>query len=460
MSRPGQPAGRPLRHGSACIARSSPDGRVIATGGKDGSVILWDAATGHRIAEWPRLDNMISEIRFSPDGRRLLARGRDAGIRLGDAAAGHPTAHSLPHAGLIRDARFSPDGRLIATAGGDHTARLWDAATGQAIGSPLRHRLDVNRVAFSPDGRLLMTTADGTARIWEVGPVEVGAVAARLDGPPAVAEQGLAAPGPAFNRAGFGPGAVRVLLRERGASPVGRTRGPASRPARRSASRWPRIRTAAFSPDGQLLALASTDRPYFEGGGHQTTYRLWDVEAGRPASSLLPHINWVAATAFRPDGAAVATGDYSGAVHLWDVGAGRGSPARSTRAASCCRWPSAPTANLLAAGTAETAFRAVAWDLRTGRPLCEPIRFRSSVEHLTFSDDGALLAALANDATVRFLEVGTGRLLGEPLRFGGHPRGIAFSPGGRSLLTAGVGGDGTSTARLWDVRARGGRRRR
>jgi tetratricopeptide (TPR) repeat protein len=168
---------------------------------------------------------------------------------------------------------------------------------------------------------------------------------------------------------------------------------------------------------------------------------------------VLPHINWVAALAFRPDGAVLATGDFSGAVHLWDVrtGARIGGPLHA--GSIVFRLAFSPDGRVLAAGTAETVYQAVAWDLVTNRSIGEPIHFRGLVRHLAFSGDGTRLAAGSNDATVRLIEVATGRVIGEPLRNDGRVYGLAFGPDGRSLLTVSEGKGGTGTARLWDARS-------
>ena len=237
---------------------------------------------------------------------------------------------------------------------------------GRAIGSPLRHRLGCQpggllaRRPAAGDGR-----ADGTARIWEVDRPGRGGrwPAGWAPGRGRRRPRRPPDPGPRSTVPASARGGPGVLLRgETGRPSLVDLRGPASRPARRCGSAGRGSATLAFSPDGRLLAIASTTGiSRAEAAGPRV--ELWDAAAGRPASPLLPHINWVAAMAFRPDGAVLATGDYSGdRASLGRAYRGRGSPARSSRAASCCSWPSAPTDRVLAAGTAETGASAGPWD--------------------------------------------------------------------------------------------------
>ena len=62
---------------------------------------------------------------FSPDGCWVLTASRDGTARLWDAASGHPVAEPLQHTRRIAAAHFSPDGRWVITASEDRTAVIW-----------------------------------------------------------------------------------------------------------------------------------------------------------------------------------------------------------------------------------------------------------------------------------------------------------------------------------------------
>lgn len=149
----------------------SPDGALLATGGGDRTVRLWDPRTRTPIGEPFRgHTGWVRSVAFSPDGTLLATASGDRTVRLWDPHARTPIGEPLTeHVSWLYAMAFSPDGALLATGGDDHTVRLWDPHARTPVGEPLTGHADwVRSVAFSPDGTLLATASgDGTARLYE-----------------------------------------------------------------------------------------------------------------------------------------------------------------------------------------------------------------------------------------------------------------------------------------------------
>lgn len=115
----------------------SPDGRtVVAAGtcGKNGQVppqpdiVLWEAATGkERLSIVPN-DRQVKHIVFSPDGRLLASAGRWGTIQVWDAWTGKEVGRFTGHRGPINTLAFASDGKTLASGGADNTILVWDVS--------------------------------------------------------------------------------------------------------------------------------------------------------------------------------------------------------------------------------------------------------------------------------------------------------------------------------------------
>jgi len=157
---------------------SPPDGRWIATAGQDGAARVWEAATGSLLQELREHTGAVHAVSWSPGATHLATAGADGTAKIWDVPQG--TARTLTgHEGGILDLAWSPDGRTLATAGRDRTVRLWLAPGGQRRATLRGHTDEVLGVAFSPDGKRLASTGDDrTVRQYLVDVDELLAAAA------------------------------------------------------------------------------------------------------------------------------------------------------------------------------------------------------------------------------------------------------------------------------------------
>src|SRR5262249_52492551 len=101
------------------------DGRLLASGSKDGSLKLWDVESGKEVRALTGHQGGITSVEFSPDGQVLATAAWDGTIRLWDPTTGTAMRSiAVTHPGAIFYSRFSPDGRYLATANGNGTAYI------------------------------------------------------------------------------------------------------------------------------------------------------------------------------------------------------------------------------------------------------------------------------------------------------------------------------------------------
>jgi len=486
-------AGHPVRgadidlghRGAVYAVAVRADSRWIATAGDDHTVRLHDLVSG-ATRTLTGHSGPVRTAAFSPDGNTLVSGSDDRSARLWDVtdpgAARELGAPLTGQALTVHSVAFSPDATMLATGSDDQTFQLWslrDRAAAVALGPPVEaHEAAIWSLAFAPDGRTLATAArDGTAGLWSVidprRPVEVGqpmngshgalAAALFLDedtvltggqagnlqlwtlSPAVVAGHTGLVQAPSFDASGTlmatGSWDGQVLLwdtagvRPRLIStvlPVADDR---------------QVENVALAPDGRTLAVTRSD------SGDVLLFDTGTPTAPRFLTTLaVPDARYAHAIAFSPDSRQLVTACADTSVQVWDL-ADRDRPvARSGPLTGPQGWVNAvaftPDGSRLYGASADG--RLHSWDLRGGQRISTvSAEHRGSVNALSVSADGALVATGGDDQVVRVLRV-TGDGAEELAAMGGHSstiRSVSFDPTSNLLAT----GADDQTVRLWSL---------
>lgn len=147
----------------------SPDGQTLAVGNSLGIIAFYNAESAE--AQGSPLEghtNLVSTLTFNSDGRQLLSGGADSILILWEIASGTKLATFPDHTGNINTGVLSNDGRWVLSAADDNTIRLWDASNGQQIRQYNGHTAGVVGAYFLGDASTFISaSADKTLRIWQ-----------------------------------------------------------------------------------------------------------------------------------------------------------------------------------------------------------------------------------------------------------------------------------------------------
>ncbi|GAB4492482.1 MAG: PD40 domain-containing protein [Anaerolineales bacterium] len=402
----------------------SPDGRLLASSSRDGSIKIWDASGANREALHTFIINPDPEthgatnVAFSPDGRLLAGVSGRGEIILWDTSTWQEVRQKdNAHTGAVWGLAFSPNGRLLLTGGGDARVKLWNLSDLTEIYTFSEHQDVVNAVAFSPNGTMIASASDDrTAKIWRVSD---------------------------FSRAASYSLPPRIL------------------------SNPPRMSGVTFSLDNSRLISTSTDGNVY----------VWDIASGAQIMKIGGHDDWVYGVLARTGSDAdsiqgeIITAGADRSIRIWGGLYGRSKLELRGHTDQVYSLALNPTNDgLLASASADYTVRI--WDIswagnyeRFTKDLETEQGIPGYAEDVDYNPQGTLLAvplSLAKNPNDPFPNYGipgeillinprTGERQGPALQ--GHNAGVFsvdFDSSGRRLVSASL----DKTAILWDVESR------
>jgi WD40 repeat protein/tetratricopeptide (TPR) repeat protein/tRNA A-37 threonylcarbamoyl transferase component Bud32 len=401
------------------------DARRLLTACHGEILTLWDVPTGKAIDTFTYV-TLPAALAIAPDGKKVAAGpGYGAApIRLWDVASPRQYRDLWGHTGLVRRLAFAPDGSSLAAACADGTVKVWDVGPRALQDARAMNPLpdpEVIALAFRPDSRVLATAgADHTLRLWDVGSGREQAILRGHAGP----VEAVTFMANDLLASGSKDGTVRLWDGETGA-PRAIFREPAS------------VVGLAGSPDGRMLAVATW------GAG----LRLRDPVGGdaRPGPADCP--TRVHAVAFSPNGTFLAAACGDATVRVWEVATRRARHVFAVKVAARSVAFMADGRHLVADGDNPLP----GWDMGTGQAMASPLRAMNNAMlfPVAAARGGRYLAAARGHGTLQnWLYAWDLKARRDPhwfihLEERANVAGLAFSPDGRYLAAAHA--DGTVT---------------
>ena len=410
------PAGRWLRRvvtaeqASAMDIDLSPDGRRLAVAGYWENTV-WATDTGALLSRLRGHEDATMQVAFSPDGRELASSSADASVRLWNVRNGsvkHILARRPPNT-PVTSVAFSADGRFEALGTVDGIVRVWSGNDGSFRYELRGHEGPVLSLGFSADGAWLYSgSADRTMRVWDMAHGSVAVIHPYFD---RVDAMGTLAVGgtQGWIASASGPLASPSLDHS-----IKLWSAHSDRPLRILNGHVASVRSVAFTPGSDLLASASVDG----------TVKLWNARSGDCLRTLtntvfaetltfLPGARWLAAG--MADGAVrILETNFLSTVREWRA---HSRPVQTLALSGDSRW-------LATAGADRTV---AIWDWETGRELRRFTNVSAQYLPLAFHPRQPVLAFAQRDETVVHASIETGEILFQRTLFP-HGEWLAWNP--------------------------------
>lgn len=400
----------------------SSDGGVLAIGGSNNGVSLWDTTTGKLIRDLAT-PTPVWSLNFSPDGHELLCAQWSREALLWNLDTDSPPRAIVGGPLHVWSAVFSGDGATVATVSSDQTVRLWDTATLQRRTILHGHNSEVWCAAFSPDGKLLATGGkDQSVKLWPVAAALENELPHEKDYQPIFSPDGkwvvTVSPTTKYSMLwNAEDGSLVKTSLANGRHIIGFSRDGK--------------RVVSVDDDNFKLQFCRPDRDV--------------LESEVPLAGMKPGQGRFAFVAFSPGREFFLGIDGSGLIHIWDSDTGQ------LRNSLHGPLPPIRNAALSPAGRqvalcVEREKVARLYDCSTGaeKDLAGHSDF---VAGLSFSPDGSTLATGSVDGTIRLWSTSDGALI---TSLPGHMQettDVAFSPDGRTLASLGQ----RESLKLWHL---------
>lgn len=411
----------------------SPDGKWLASGSADSSIILWEAGTGNKIATLKGHKGQVTSLDFNSDGTQLLSGSTDRSVKLWDVAGQKEiTTIKKDFFRGIYQCKFSADGKRMAIATWEFIQKQSPPVQGFVMVLSLPDGNIVQRfntdnhpassIDFSPDGNKLYSAT------WGFYVKQHDIATGKDDWNYDINNVGYYA---AFQSCDLHPDGKRIVTggKDNQVRMLDASNGKLLYIIEPHKGHLKWVNVVRFSGDGKMFASASDDQ----------LVKVWEAESGKLVYTFRGHTNNINGLAFSSDNKSIFTSSSDGTIKKWDIT----DPGQySFDVCNSGPWnaPMSPDGKRMAAACSDTVLNI--WNLQT--KTIEQSYSGVSAIAAVYSPDGKYLASGNNRLNI--FDLANKKMIANTAGHKSRITGMDWSAAAKQIATA--SGDGT--IRIWN----------
>lgn len=365
----------------------SPDGKYLAIGFKEGSILIWDLENGSKHTMLPETGGPVTELVFDNHDNQLIAIDHNRDLRIWDLTKKkevlkiQPTTFGsyciVPHP--VERSFLISDMNKISYL---RTRTGKEVRTYEAVGNKI-----IN-LAYDNFGRYVaIASGDISIKLWDLAQNRITTVL------------------PGFFPVEFSPNGRKLVSMGTGMTGITLTEwDPYSGEALQTLdTNSELIQNLSFSPDGNYLA----------GAGFMGIIKIWDMNTGEQIQQLTGHVGGIYNTCFSPDGKRLISGGMDQTIKVWDLAQGTMLQSIKEHEIIVSDVKYSPDGKFFASSSWDWSIKL--WDAETFAHVRTFEGHHNMILSICFNDDGTKLASCAGnntvaaaDNTVRIWDVATG----------------------------------------------------
>ena len=482
------------------------DGRVVATGGADGKVLLWNTESGQiqleieaheysidNLAYHPNkqqvattsasencvklwdtgsgiesakivVGHIINDLDYNKDGSKIVTADQSGTIKIWTTNPGKELLSIESTGRIFNNVIFSPDSSLIVASGENHKISIWDAQNGQLKRHINAHTELITDLSFDPSGNKIASASyDKTTKIWDVQSgrklltllghqnkihsIDYNGNGSRLA---TASEDGI------IKVWDVTPNNDNVPIRNHKSSVtsinfsqdkmyfVTTSTDGTAKLWQLESKQIRHVFSHGKNSEIQLLTSAfSNDSLYVATGGKDSKVFIWEVTTGRVLRELMTEEKEIYSLSFSSDGRHLAVGGKS--VSLWNLESGELADILLGHEGEIHCLNYSPDGKKIATAGQDTEINI--WNTKTGNLTFSLSGHSMEIRKVIFSNDGLRLGTASLDGTIKIWNLEKRQVIRSISIWPEIPQSIAFSPDGIQIASCSK----NKIAKVWDI---------